>query len=159
MLTLLLIAVLIGGNASALLYLHYYLKRRDELRIIELSRVVRQIGDGNLNQPASEKDDRYGDLACAINDMSANIQEVLILLWKQNTQSTNLLNRFATAVQEMEALGPDKCEKILRQVGDVQKSHDDNRHLLLEFQFFGVNLNKEGTWHHEPQERKQQEGV
>lgn len=147
---ILLAAAIITVNASGLLYLYIYFRRLENQRLAELIRVVRQIEDGNMLETATENQDRFRDLACAINDMSANIQEVLILLWKQSSQSLSLIKRLTGCLRWRNKTDPDDLALILQQCKDVEQSYDDCQELLFGFEFFGVNLDSDGAWHHKP---------
>ncbi len=151
-----LFALLIIVNILVLLYIYYYCKRAEARRLADLTRIVRQIGDGNMIETASEDDDRFRDLASAINDMSANIQEVLILLWKQSTQSLRLIKRFAGCVGCREKIEPEDLAVILQDCKDVEQSHKDCKELLSGLEFFGVNLDTDGSWQHNPENVKKQ---
>lgn len=150
---------IITVNALGLLYLYCYFRRLENRRLAELIRVVRQIEDGNMLETATENKDRFKDLACAINDMSANIQEVLILLWKQSSQSLSLIKRLAGCLRWRDKTDPDDLALILQQCKDIEQSYDDCQELLFGFEFFGVNLDSECAWHHKPDKETDQPPV
>lgn len=151
-----LFAALLTVNILGLLYLFYCLRRAENQRLAELTRVVRQIEHGNMIETASEDNDRFHHLACAINDMSANIQEVMILLWKQSSQSLGLINRLAGYRRLGDKIEPDNLAIILQQCKDIEQSYDDCQKLLFGFEFFGVRPDSEGAWHHQPKKETEQ---
>lgn len=144
-------AIFMTVNILALLYLFFYLKRAEARRLAELTRIVQQIGDGNMVETAPEINDRFLSLACSINDMSANIQEVLILLWKQSSNSLKMINRLEGFLRLQKETDHDSISVILQECKDLGKSYDDCQELLVGFQFFGVNLENNGAWHHKPE--------
>ena len=143
-------------NAAALFGMYHYFRHRfnraETERIKELTRIVRAMSDGDISQPASEQKDRFGDLACAVNDVATNIQEILILLFKQNIQAIGLLSRISGTIREMDGGGQDRrnaVKEIIDQCDTVLKNHEDSRNLFREFRFFGLDINAGGVRHHE----------
>jgi methyl-accepting chemotaxis protein len=149
------------GNAAALVGMYHYFRHRfnrsETERINELTRIVRAMGEGDISQTAPEQNDRFGDLACAINDMATDIQEILILLFKQNTQAIGLLSRISETVRETDGEGQDRPKEIteiINQCDAVLRSHEDSRDLYHEFRFFGLDLNAGDVRHHEHQQHE-----
>lgn len=145
-------AIVTIGNAGILILLYLYLKRSKQAeadRLTALTEVVRHIGEGDVSMSADETDDRFRNLACAVNDMSTNIQEVLIFLWKQNTQAMNFVSRLEAGLNERQERNSEGGLDIIRQCDELKKSHEDIRKLLGEFRLFGLNMDPDGVWHGE----------
>lgn len=150
-----LIAILAVLNAGVLASLYLHLKRAKQTeaeRLASLAEVVRRLGEGDFSLSADEKDDRFMEIAKAVNNMSTNIQEVLIFLWKQNTEAMNFINHLTTVVSLEGPADKDEYIEVLRQCQDIRNHHEDIRNLLGDFRFFGVDMNVDGVWHTETQE-------
>ena len=144
------------GNAAALFGMYHYFRHRfnraETERIKEMVRIVRAMGEGDISQTVPEQNDRFGDLACTINDMATNIQEILILLFKQNIRASGLLSRISETIRETNGGEQDRrnaVKEIIDQCDAVLKNHEDSRNLFREFRFFGLDLNAGDVRHHE----------
>ncbi len=118
--------------------------RKLERPVRIILRALEQLARGQLNETVSiETADEFGRMGAGINELAANLQELLLYIWKQTGQCLTLLEH----IQH----NPDLCRErrltleslgYLKQLSD---SIDDLREMAKSYVFYDVSLDGNKT--------------
>ncbi len=139
-------------------YLWYRIvSRKLESPVRIVMRALDQLARGQLNETVSlETPDEFGRIGASINELAANLQELLLYIWKQTGQCMVLLEH----VQNNPDLHHDR-RLTLESLGYLKQltaSIDDLREMAKSYVFYDVSLdgnktraiNEPGKTHTEP---------
>lgn len=138
--------VLIGsvallGCLAAWKLIDSLLKKQEE-QMRALAAAAFQISGGNLSVTAP--DSEYGparDLALFMNELSANVQEILLTLWKQNIRCKELL-----LAAEKNLAGPDgdiPVAELLEHLAAMRGCLNQNQDMIGAFAYFDVRFEED----------------
>lgn len=142
-----LLLLLTGGllmNAG-LGYLWYrVLSRKFDRSMNTLLRALEQLARGRLNETVSiDTPDEFGRMGASINELAANLQELLLYIWKQTGKSLTILEHIHN--------NPDLIHErrltleSLRYLSQLTESVDDLREMAKSYVFYDVSLDGNKT--------------
>lgn len=141
-LTLLTAGLLVTAGLGYLWY--RIVSRRLERPVRIVSRALDQLARGQLNETVSlETHDEFGQIGASINELAANLQELLLYIWKQTGQCMALLEN----VQNNPDLYHDR-RLTLESLGYLKQltaSIDDLREMAKSYVFYDVSLDDNKT--------------
>jgi methyl-accepting chemotaxis protein len=142
-----LLVFLTGGllmNAG-LGYLWYrILSRRFDRLMDTLLRALEQLARGQLNETVSiDTPDEFGRMGASINELAANLQELLLYIWKQTGKCLTMLDHIHNNPElnqeqrlSLESLG---------HLEQLTESVDDLREMAKSYVFYDVSLDGNKT--------------
>jgi len=107
-------------------------------------RALDQLARGQLNETVSiETPDEFGQIGASINELAANLQELLLYIWKQTGQCMALLEH----VQNNPDLRHDRRLTLesLGYLKQLSESIDDLREMAKSYVFYDVSLDGNTT--------------
>ncbi len=134
--------ILAGGlliNACLGCIWYRIISRRSERPVRIVLRALDQMAKGQLNETVSiETPDEFGQIGASINELAANLQELLLYIWKQTGQCQALLEH----VQNNPDLRHDRRLTLesLGYLKQLSESIDDLREMAKSYVFFDVSL-------------------
>jgi methyl-accepting chemotaxis protein len=142
-----LLLLLTGGllMIACLGYLWYrILSRRFDRSVVAVLRALEQLARGRLNETVSiGSPDEFGRMGASINELAANLQELLLYIWKQTGKCLTMLEHIHNNPDlrhdrrlTLESLG------YLKQLTD---SVDDLREMTKSYVFYDVSLDGNKT--------------
>jgi len=118
--------------------------RKLERPVRILLRALEQLARGQLNETVTiESPDEFGRMGAGINELAANLQELLLYIWKQTGQCLTLLEHIQN--------NPDLCRErrlSLESLGylkQLSESIDDLREMAKSYVFYDVSLDGNKT--------------
>jgi methyl-accepting chemotaxis protein len=103
------------------------------IRIIQ--QAVFRLAQGNLNETvAIESTDEFGQIGSSINELAANLQELLLYIWKQTGQCVHNLERIRLAND------PQISQQDLR---ELSRAIESLREMAKAYVFYDVHLDGE----------------
>ncbi len=113
---------------------HYVIKP-----LSSIHRATRRMTDGHLDSLARiARKDEIGRLGESINDLTVNMQEVLLFVWNHTQQSRQLLEQ-ATKRLDM----PDSLSIIRDDLEKMRQNNEDLKAIVLSFSYFEIRLEHE----------------
>jgi methyl-accepting chemotaxis protein len=139
--------VLTGGllmNAGLGYFAYRVLSRRFDRSVVVLLRALEQLARGQLNETvAIDTPDEFGRMGASINELAANLQELLLYIWKQTGECLSMLEYIHNNPElrhdrrlTLESLG------YLKQ---LTESVDDLREMAKSYVFYDVSLDGNKT--------------
>jgi len=134
-LTLLLLMLLIAVQTTALFFFHHYVIKP----LVSVHAATRQMTDGHLDSLVRiVRQDEIGRLGESINDLTVNMQEVLLFVWNHSQQSRELLE------QTLERLAaPEPLSGIQDNLEKMRQNNEDLKAIVLSFSYFEIRLEHE----------------
>ncbi len=131
--------VLITTLISCWLFLH----RSILIPLEKLRYTLQRMTEGQLDLPLSiRSNNEVGQVGELVNDLSINIQEVLLYIWNYTQQQFSLLDRItkkivlpATADQNLSVLNQD--------VGEMQRNAEELQAIVTAYDYFEVKLEQD----------------
>jgi methyl-accepting chemotaxis protein len=137
-----LLVLLVGGllMSAGLGYLWYrILARRFDRLMDTLLRALEQLAHGQLNETVSiDTPDEFGQMGASINELAANLQELLLYIWKQTGKCLTMLEH----IHNNPDLNQDR-RLTLESLGHLEQlteSVDDLREMAKSYVFYDVSL-------------------
>ena len=137
-----LLLLLLGGFLinTGLGYLGYrILSRKFDRSVVTLVRALEQLARGQLNETVSiDTPDEFGRMGASINELAANLQELLLYIWKQTGNCLTMLER----IHKNPELAHNR-RLTLESLGYLEQltaSVDDLREMAKSYVFFDVSL-------------------
>jgi methyl-accepting chemotaxis protein len=118
------------------------IKLERPVRVIQ--RALSQLARGQLNETvAIDSPDEFGQIGAGINELAANIQELLLYIWKQTGQCLALLEH----IQNNPDLRHDRRLTLegLGYLKQLAESIDDLREMAKSYVFYDVSLDDNKT--------------
>jgi len=134
-LTLLTLMLLIAAQTAALVLFHHYVLKP----LAHIQAATRQMTDGHLDSLVRiARQDEIGRLGETINDLTVNMQVVLLFVWNHSQQSRDLLEQTAERLAAPEPLAAvqDNLEKM-------RQNNEDLKAIVLSFSYFEIRLEHE----------------
>jgi methyl-accepting chemotaxis protein len=139
--------VLTGGvlvNAGLGYFAYRILSRKFDRSVFVLLRALEQLARGQLNETvAIDTPDEFGRMGASINELAANLQELLLYIWKQTGRCLSMLEYIHNNPElrhdrrlTLESLG------YLKQ---LTESVDDLREMAKSYVFYDVSLDGNKT--------------
>ncbi len=104
-----------------------------------LARALAQLARGKLNETVDiTQDDEFGQMGAGINELAANLQELLLYIWKQTGQCLVLLDR----IQQNPDMQHDRRLSLetLGYLKQLTEAVDDLREMAKAYVFYDVSL-------------------
>lgn len=121
-------------------YLWYrILSRRFDRSVVTLLRALEQLARGQLNETVSiDTPDEFGRMGASINELAANLQELLLYIWKQTGKCLTMLEY----IHQNPDLRHDRRLTLesLHYLEQLTKSVDDLREMAKSYVFYDVSL-------------------
>ena len=141
-LKIVLVLLLTGGllmNAGLGYFWYRILSRRFDRSVDTLLRALDQLARGRLNETvAIDTSDEFGRMGASINELAANLQELLLYIWKQTGRCLTMLEHIHNHPDlrhdqrlTMESLG---------YLNQLTESVDDLREMAKSYVFYDVSL-------------------
>jgi methyl-accepting chemotaxis protein len=141
-LKIILLLLLVGGllmNAGLGYFWYRILSRRFDRSVDTLLRALDQLARGRLNETvAIDTGDEFGRMGASINELAANLQELLLYIWKQTGKCLTMLEHIRNNPDlrhdqrlTMESLG---------YLNQLTESVDDLREMAKSYVFYDVSL-------------------
>ena len=109
-----------------------------------IHRAVFRLASGKLNETVDiETADEFGQIGSGINELAANLQELLLYIWKQTGQCSRHVQEIQGEVTTncSTAMGSDN----LKQLNELSEAIQDLRKMAKAYVFFDVRLEGEQT--------------
>ena len=131
-------------NAGLGYFAYKVLSRRFDRSVVVLLRALEQLARGQLNETvAIDTPDEFGRMGASINELAANLQELLLYIWKQTGECLSMLEYIHNNPElrhdrrlTLESLG------YLKQ---LTESVDDLREMAKSYVFYDVSLDGNKT--------------
>jgi methyl-accepting chemotaxis protein len=141
-LKIVLLLLLTGGllmNAGLGYFWYRILSRKFDRSVDTLLRALEQLARGRLNETvAIDTSDEFGRMGASINELAANLQELLLYIWKQTGKCLTMLEHIHNNPDlrhdqrlTMESLG---------YLNQLTESVDDLREMAKSYVFYDVSL-------------------
>ena len=137
-----LLTILFGGLLmnTCLGYLWYrILSRRFDRSVVTLLRALEQLARGQLNETVCiDTPDEFGRMGASINELAANLQELLLYIWKQTGKCLAMLEQ----IHGNPELHHDRRLTLesLGYLEQLTESVDDLRKMAKSYVFYDVTL-------------------
>lgn len=108
--------------------------------LLAIMSMIDQLADGKLNYTAAvHVEKEYMDISNRLNELSANLQELLLYIWNQTEHSCRLLDLLdqPTGPTSIEAAGR---RQVVEQVAALRQSMEDIQNMVAAYGFFDVRL-------------------
>jgi methyl-accepting chemotaxis protein len=139
--------LLAGGllMSAGLGYFWYrILSRKFDRSVVALLRALEQLARGRLNETVSiDTPDEFGRMGASINELAANLQELLLYIWKQTGKCLTMLEHIHN--------NPELCHdrrltlESLGYLKQLTESVDDLREMAKSYVFYDVSLDGNKT--------------
>lgn len=107
------------------------------LRII--SKALSRLARGKLNETvAITEPNEYATIASGINELAANLQELLLYIWKQTGQCLEQLQQIENSIHSSEQ--SQRRDATLDRILKLNKALDDLRDMAKAYVFYDVHL-------------------
>jgi HAMP domain-containing protein len=134
-LTLLPLILLIAAQTAALFFFHHYVLEP----LAHIHAATRQMTDGRLDSLVRiARQDEIGRLGESINDLTVNMQEVLLFVWNHSQQSRELFDQTAERLA-----GPEPLPAIQDNLQKMRQNNEDLKAIVLSFSYFEIRLEHE----------------
>jgi methyl-accepting chemotaxis protein len=120
------------------------LSRRFDRSVIALLRALEQMARGRLNETVSiDTPDEFGRMGASINELAANLQELLLYIWKQTGQCLTMLEH----IHNNPDLRHDRRLTLesMDYLNQLTESVDDLREMAKSYVFYDVSLDGNKT--------------
>ena len=120
------------------------LSRRFDRSVIALLRALEQMARGRLNETVSiDTPDEFGRMGASINELAANLQELLLYIWKQTGQCLTMLEH----IHNNPDLRHDRRLTLesMGYLNQLTESVDDLREMAKSYVFYDVSLDGNKT--------------
>ena len=137
-----LLLLLLGGLLlnTCLGYLWYrILSRKFDRSLVVILRALEQLARGQLNETVSiDTADEFGRMGASINELAANLQELLLYIWKQTGKCLTMLEY----IHQNPDLRQDRRLTLesLGYLEQLTESVDDLREMAKSYVFYDVSL-------------------
>lgn len=129
---LIFIGCLLACVLVSLFIIHTIMNRLDDMR-----KVAAKMAEGHLDKTISlHRCDEIGAVGKAINDLAANFQEILLLLWNQTQNCLRHLNY----ENEVDGTGSEITFGLDDKIHHMRKDLEDMQTMIRSFNFYGVGL-------------------
>lgn len=130
---------ILGFIFVCFLTLSYLSMRRISGPLHELSEAARRVAEGRLQvRVPARGSDAVGKIGQAINDLSTNLQEILLHVWNHAEQDMVLLDRIAAALHSEAA--PRFSPEIIRNFELVRQDIKNMQMMVEAFEYYDVRL-------------------
>lgn len=134
-LTLLPLSLLIAVQTAALFFFHHYVIQP----LVHIHAATKQMTDGHLDSLVRiTRQDEIGRLGESINDLTVNMQEVLLFVWNHSQQSRELLDQTAERLT-----APEPLPAIQDNLQEMRQNNEDLKAIVLSFSYFEIRLEHE----------------
>ncbi len=101
-------------------------------------KVTKKIAKGHLDQTIPiQNQDEIGQIGELINDLSANLQEILLHVWNHTGKDIELLNNISKELQfKKETICPD----VNKNIAIVAQDIEDMQNMVKAFDFYNIKL-------------------
>jgi methyl-accepting chemotaxis protein len=141
--------LLLMSAASLILLLVSYIWLRVAMRqihrpILTIRRALFRLAQGRLNETVTlDRVDEFGQMGAKINELAANLQELLLCIWKQTGQCLTTLERL-----QFDSEQGHKCalpDQTIEQLQQVTAAIENLREMAKAYVFYDVRLDGEQT--------------
>lgn len=139
--------ILSGGALAVFLFSLVWLRvvlRQIHRPILAIRRALIRLAQGRLNETVTlENVDEFGQMGAKINELAANLQELLLCIWKQTGQCLTTLEKLQDDSQQRH-----KCalsEQTIEQLQQLTASIENLREMAKSYVFYDVRLDGEQT--------------
>lgn len=110
--------------------------------IHELQRAVSRLAHGELNETVDiGSHDEFGQIGAGINELAANLQELLLYIWKQTGQCTAIVKQLNEIVAEIQ--NEPNARKADELVRCLSESVENLKEMAKAYVFYDVRLEGE----------------
>lgn len=112
--------------------------------ILTIHRAVNRLVQGKLNETVSlDGNDEFGQIGANINELAANLQELLLYIWKQTGQCIVILDE----INHFSNLNNDRRldSETAKQLKDLTTAIENLRAMAKSYVFYDVHLDGEQT--------------
>jgi methyl-accepting chemotaxis protein len=110
--------------------------------ILKIQRAVSHLAQGKLNETVEiGSSDEFGQIGAGINELAANLQELLLYIWKQTGQCMNILEQIQHHAGDCQ--GEALTAKADAQIQQLSESIDNLREMAKAYVFYDVRLEGE----------------
>jgi nitrate/nitrite-specific signal transduction histidine kinase len=133
--TLILLSFLLAIQVVTFFFFHHYVLQP----LSALLTATRQMTDGHLDSLIRiARKDEIGRLGESINDLTVNMQEVLLFIWNHSQQSRELLEHTTRQLDT-----PDSLSTARDDLEKMWQNNEDLRAIVLSFSYFEIRLEHE----------------
>lgn len=117
---------------------------RINVPIYAIRRAVYRLAQGKLNETVSiDSNDEFGQIGSNINELAANLQELLLYMWKQSGQCILYLDNIKKSVDPNG--GPPTGTDANQQLEELTAAVENMRQMAKAYVFYDVRLDGEQT--------------
>lgn len=120
------------------------LSRKFDRSVVALLRALEQLARGQLNETVSiDTSDEFGRMGASINELAANLQELLLYIWKQTGKCLTMLEH----IHNNPDLRHDRRLTLesLGYLSQLTESVDNLREMAKSYVFYDVSLDGNKT--------------
>jgi methyl-accepting chemotaxis protein len=139
--------LLTGGllmNAGLGYFCYKILSRKFDRSVVTLARALEQLARGQLNETvALDTPDEFGRMGASINELAANLQELLLYIWKKTGNCLTMLEHIQNnpELSHSRRLTPESIDYL----DQLTESVDDLREMAKSYVFYDVSLDGNKT--------------
>jgi methyl-accepting chemotaxis protein len=139
--------LLAGGlvlSAGLGYFCYRILSRKFDRSVVALLRALEQLARGQLNETVSiDTPDEFGRMGASINELAANLQELLLYIWKQTGKCLTMLEQ----IHNNPDLRHDRRLTLesLGYLNQLTESVDNLREMAKSYVFYDVSLDGNKT--------------
>ena len=107
-----------------------------------IGKAAKKIADGHLDETVPVRNqDEIGNIGELINDLAANLQEILLHVWNHTTDDILLLDHICEEVNAGEDNG--FSEKVKEELGVVRQDIEDMQAMVKAFDYYNIRLDND----------------
>jgi len=141
-------ALLVAGCAGVLIpvlgiSLYYVDLKRTDNNLETVRKAIDGLAQGELGVTLEvDSEDELAMLGAGVNDLSANLQELMLHIWQQTARSQRFLNVIETELADSGGRR-DRRDELLTHLKDAMTALADLRQLVTTYAFYDVCLEDE----------------
>lgn len=133
--TLVLLSFLLAIQVLTFFFFHHYILKP----LSAIHTATRRMTDGHLDSLIRiTRKDEIGRLGESINDLTVNMQEVLLFIWNHSQQSRELLEQ---TMRQLDT--PDSLSIVRDDLEKMWQNNEELRSIVLSFSYFEIRLEHE----------------
>jgi len=112
--------------------------QRINVPVYAIRRAVYRLAQGKLNETVSiDSNDEFGQIGANINELAANLQELLLYIWKQTGQCISHLDEIKGHSNQN--------DDLIRHIHELTSAVENLREMAKAYVFYDVRLDGEKT--------------
>ena len=112
--------------------------------IQKIQRAVSQLAQGKLNETVDiAGGDEFGQIGTGINELAANLQELLLYIWKQTGQCIRVIEQVRRMPGDDRGASRRTDDELIQRMAQLSEAIENLREMAQAFVFYDVHLFEE----------------